>query len=139
MCMCIYIYLNIYVYFIVDIEAVDTHRAKPAKVIHPTPSTSQTALNKGEKLSLKLPAGASGEIVKEALSPILPISPKLHPRGVAVKDSGKPGVGAGNTTTIRKPPPPTNPNAAPSKSTEETDMSTLDLGDAAVSDNQKKA
>ncbi|KAI9271828.1 6-phosphofructo-2-kinase-domain-containing protein [Phascolomyces articulosus] len=117
--------------FKVDIEAVDTHRPKPAKIVHPTPSINTSVSGNGEKLSLKLPAGASGEIVKDALSPILPISPKLHPRGVAIKDGGKPGGLGGTTTTIRKPPPPTNPHAAPSK-TEETEMAALDLGDAAV-------
>ncbi|KAI9494975.1 6-phosphofructo-2-kinase-domain-containing protein [Zychaea mexicana] len=117
--------------FKVDIDAVDTHRPKPPKVVHPTPSAAQSTAGKAnDGLTLKLPVGASGEIVKDAMSPILPISPKLHPRNAAVKDGGRPG------TIIKKPPPPTNPNAAPIQppKTEETEMAALDLGDAAVTD-----
>ncbi|RCH87435.1 Fructose-2,6-bisphosphatase [Rhizopus azygosporus] len=51
----------------VDIDAVDTHRPKLKK----SPSV--------RKLS-KINLGASGEIVREPMSPIIPISPNLFPR-----------------------------------------------------------
>jgi 6-phosphofructo-2-kinase/fructose-2,6-biphosphatase 2 len=56
----------------VDIEAVDTHRPKIKK------STSIRKI----KMSCKIPAvGASGEIVRDPMSPIIPISPQLFPKG----------------------------------------------------------
>ncbi|KAI8975606.1 6-phosphofructo-2-kinase-domain-containing protein [Mycotypha africana] len=57
--------------FKVDIDAVDTHRPKIKK------APSIRKLN----ATVQLPAvGASGEIVKEPMSPIIPISPKLFPK-----------------------------------------------------------
>lgn len=84
------IYLH---YEIVDIEAVDTHRPKVKK------SKSIRKIN----TSFKLPAvGASGEIVRDPMSPIIPISPQLFPKG------------SSSTTTSNK-----------------TGLSNLDLGDSA--------
>ncbi|KAI8366496.1 6-phosphofructo-2-kinase-domain-containing protein [Choanephora cucurbitarum] len=57
--------------FKVDIEAVDTHRPKVKR------STSIRKLMP----SLKMPSlGASGEIVRDPVSPIIPISPQLFPK-----------------------------------------------------------
>ncbi|CAM0138188.1 unnamed protein product [Umbelopsis sp. WA50703] len=53
-----------------NIGAVDTHRPKP------TSSPSTSSLNPNIRTTN---AGASGEIVKAPMSPILPISPKLFP------------------------------------------------------------
>lgn len=67
----VYIQDKISHYHIVDIEAVDTHRPKVKR------STSIRKLMP----SLKLPAvGASGEIVRDPMSPIIPISPQLFPK-----------------------------------------------------------
>lgn len=57
-------------YFAVDIEAVDTHRPKIKK------STSIRRL----KLNTLPAVGASGEIVRDPMSPIIPISPQLFPK-----------------------------------------------------------
>lgn len=76
-----------------DIEAVDTHRPKVKK------SKSIRKIN----IDSKKPAvGASGEIVRDPMSPIIPISPKLFPKG------------SNSTTTANK-----------------TGLSNLDLGDSA--------
>lgn len=75
-----------------DIEAVDTHRPKIKK------SKSIRKIN----TSLKPAVGASGEIVRDPMSPIIPISPKLFPKG------------SNSTTTTAK-----------------TGLSNLDLGDSA--------
>lgn len=56
--------------FKVDIEAVDTHRPKPLKK-----KVSKHDLSNGNGALL----GASGEIVNEMRSPILPINPQLWP------------------------------------------------------------
>lgn len=56
--------------FKVDIEAVDTHRPKPLKK-----KISKHDLSIGNGALL----GASGEIVNDIGSPILPISPQLWP------------------------------------------------------------
>lgn len=118
-----------------DIDAVDTHRPKPSKTAaaHPSASTSTGHQKKpsfkanatGDNLSIKLPVGASGEIVKDAMSPILPISPKLYPRGVSIKDTNK---SSSATTTLAT----SNNNNAPANDGE---MAALDLGDAAIEHN----
>ncbi|KAI9281839.1 6-phosphofructo-2-kinase-domain-containing protein [Sporodiniella umbellata] len=59
--------------FKVDIEAVDTHRPKLKKAASV------------RKLGM-LNVGASGEIVKEPMSPIIPISPNLFPKASSKKD-----------------------------------------------------
>lgn len=103
---------------------MDTHRPKPttARARANSCATSVGKSGGGEgSLSLKLPAGASGEIVKDAMSPILPISPKLYPRGGAA---------------IKDPKPPQRSTAPPKH---ETDMAALDLGDAALSEPPKHA
>lgn len=65
---------------IVDIEAVDTHRPKIKK------SKSIRKIN----TSFKLPAvGASGEIVRDPMSPIIPISPQLFPKGSSSTTTAK--------------------------------------------------
>ncbi|KAJ8661887.1 hypothetical protein O0I10_002218 [Lichtheimia ornata] len=118
--------------FKVDIDAVDTHRPKPSKTAaaHPSASTSTGHQKKpsfkanatGDNLSIKLPVGASGEIVKDAMSPILPISPKLYPRGVSIKDTNN------KSSTLAT----ANNNNAPATDGE---MAALDLGDAAIEHN----
>ncbi|KAI8973267.1 6-phosphofructo-2-kinase-domain-containing protein [Mycotypha africana] len=54
----------------VDIEAVDTHRPKPSK--------TSTIKKKGTPVDLKKAAGASGEIVQNGRSPILPLNAQLR-------------------------------------------------------------
>ncbi|KAI9029890.1 6-phosphofructo-2-kinase-domain-containing protein [Phycomyces nitens] len=79
--------------FKVDIEAVDTHRAKPtarANSIRKKPVCSDTSSGDRPSGSLKLklpPVGASGEIIKEPMSPLIPISPKLFPQPKGAKSS----------------------------------------------------
>ncbi|KAG2183093.1 hypothetical protein INT44_006074 [Umbelopsis vinacea] len=68
--------------FKVDIEAVDTHRPKPTRAasIRKRASTNLASKAPGH-LTLPNPAGASGEIVYDPMSPILPLtSPKLTSR-----------------------------------------------------------
>ncbi|SAL97957.1 hypothetical protein [Absidia glauca] len=77
----------------VDIDAVDTHRPKPtvetkkpkssklaiqidSPSIASSPSTSVTSSPTGSKV----PVGASGEIVRDFMSPIVPISPGFPPK-----------------------------------------------------------
>jgi 6-phosphofructo-2-kinase/fructose-2,6-biphosphatase 2 len=87
--------------FKVDIEAVDTHRPKTKR------SASVRKIHDSEKL--KLPAvGASGEIVKDPMSPIIPISPQLFPKS--------------SVSTKRDP----------SALAVETEMSNLNLGESAL-------
>ncbi|KAI9310226.1 6-phosphofructo-2-kinase-domain-containing protein [Dichotomocladium elegans] len=108
--------------FKVDIDAVDTHRPKPPKPSALASTTGPTTLNKkasfkGNKpvdgLSVKLPVGASGEIVKDAMSPILPISPKLFPRNIGKQTAT--GLSGASTPTAN-----------------EGEMVALDLGDSAL-------
>jgi 6-phosphofructo-2-kinase / fructose-2,6-biphosphatase 2 len=68
--------------FKVDIEAVDTHRPKPSRAtsIRKMASTNLASKAPGS-LTIPNPAGASGEIVYDPMSPILPLtSPKLTSR-----------------------------------------------------------
>lgn len=75
---------------IVDIDAVDTHRPKVKK------STSIRKLMP----SLKLPAvGASGEIVRDPMSPIIPISPQLFPKGSTSTTTSSSSAKANSTLT----------------------------------------
>jgi len=74
----------------VDIDAVDTHRPKVKK------STSIRKLMP----SLKLPAvGASGEIVRDPMSPIIPISPQLFPKGSTSTTTSSSSAKANSTLT----------------------------------------
>ncbi|CAO3595466.1 unnamed protein product [Absidia cylindrospora] len=72
----------------VDIKAVDTHRPKPSveerkqkttklaiQTDQPSVTSNSSAFN-----SAKLPVGASGEIVRDFTSPIVPISPGIPPK-----------------------------------------------------------
>lgn len=78
---------------------------------------------------MKLPAGASGEIVKDAMSPILPISPRLYPGGGAtVKEPGKPNLQRAATTSQALK----GAAAAAAASSSDNEMTALDLGDAAL-------
>ena len=61
----------------VDIEAVDTHRPKPTKDQVIKKKASKQDLKNGLHLGNAALLGASGEIVSDMGSPILPISPKL--------------------------------------------------------------
>jgi 6-phosphofructo-2-kinase/fructose-2,6-biphosphatase 2 len=86
--------------FKVDIEAVDTHRPKTKR---------SASVRKIHSEKLKLPAvGASGEIVKDPMSPIIPISPQLFPKS--------------SVSTKRDP----------SALAVETEMSNLNLGESAL-------
>ncbi|CEP19410.1 hypothetical protein [Parasitella parasitica] len=60
----------------VDIEAVDTHRPKPSK---PSLKKKSSKLDVNPTLNGTASLGASGEIVHDTGSPILPISPQLWP------------------------------------------------------------
>lgn len=95
----------------------------------------------GDKLTVQLPVGASGEIVKDAQSPILPISPKLYPKGAQIKEPGK------AQTALQQPPPPVQSKTKqqhshiriPSIHTpSEGEMTALDLGDAALEDKKEE-
>ncbi|KAI8391401.1 6-phosphofructo-2-kinase-domain-containing protein [Radiomyces spectabilis] len=93
----------------VDIDAVDTHRPKP---VH---SNSLRKNKSSDHLQVKTStAGASGEIVNDSATPILPISPQLFPRPRH---------------------PPTSPHANGSHGLD-NDMATLDLGAAAIRPDQ---
>jgi 6-phosphofructo-2-kinase/fructose-2,6-biphosphatase 2 len=61
------------IFYKVDIDAVDTHRPKLKK---------SASIRKLGALNL----GASGEIVKEPMSPIIPISPNLFPKTPSKKE-----------------------------------------------------
>lgn len=63
----------------VDIEAVDTHRPKPTKAQAIKKKSSKQDLKNGFLNGNGASLGASGEIVNDTGSPILPISPKLWP------------------------------------------------------------
>lgn len=66
---------------IVDIEAVDTHRPKPTKKVPTINKPKQDIKKNGTSTTNGSAAllGASGEIVNDFKSPILPISPQLWP------------------------------------------------------------
>ncbi|GAN08544.1 fructose- -bisphosphatase protein [Mucor ambiguus] len=65
----------------VDIEAVDTHRPKPKAGAAPTlkKKSSKLDVNGNATTNGTASLGASGEIVHDIGSPILPISPQLWP------------------------------------------------------------
>lgn len=71
----------------VDIEAVDTHRPKPNKAQTLKKKVSKPELSNGTTTNGAL-LGASGEIVHDIGSPILPISPQLWPSNGATKHKG---------------------------------------------------
>lgn len=64
--------------FKVDIDAVDTHRPKPTRAASLRRKASTNLASKAPgNLTIPSPAGASGEIVYDPMSPILPLtSPK---------------------------------------------------------------
>ncbi|GAA5813708.1 hypothetical protein MFLAVUS_007195 [Mucor flavus] len=72
----------------VDIEAVDTHRPKPNKAQTLKKKVSKQELSNGATNGNGALLGASGEIVNDIGSPILPISPQLWPSNGATKHKG---------------------------------------------------
>ncbi|KAI8377609.1 6-phosphofructo-2-kinase-domain-containing protein [Radiomyces spectabilis] len=83
----------------VDIDAVDTHRPRPSRADSIRKQAAKANVGKSEGLHLgKLPAGASGEIVRDPMSPIVPISPQLFPKGgTPTKDRKRSASSSGTT------------------------------------------
>ncbi|KAI9306583.1 6-phosphofructo-2-kinase-domain-containing protein [Cunninghamella echinulata] len=69
----------------VDIDAVDTHRPKP-KASDTTQRKHKLAVQTTTEDGLKLPVGASGEIVRDFTSPIVPFSPYPNKKELNKKD-----------------------------------------------------
>ncbi|KAF7732894.1 Fructose-2,6-bisphosphatase [Apophysomyces ossiformis] len=109
---------------LVDIDAVDTHRPKPTRAQSMRKRAAQASFG-GERPSVTLPKGASGEIVKDPMSPIITMSPQLFPRG--------PNEGRDPRSSLGS-----SPIVAAGNNGAETDMVDLDLGDAALADNEKR-
>jgi 6-phosphofructo-2-kinase/fructose-2,6-biphosphatase 2 len=70
----------------VDIEAVDTHRPKIKK---------STSIRKLKSHLTLLAVGASGEIVRDPMSPIIPISPQLFPKNSSSTSSSASNIAKG--------------------------------------------
>lgn len=103
-----------------NIGAVDTHRPKP------TGSPSLGSLGSLGSLNTNIRTtnvGASGEIVKAPMSPILPLSPNLFPN----IHRQTPMIARTEAKTNLEPPS-RDPNDVRSPS---NDMASLDLGPAA--------